>query len=102
MDVQVAVCMRQLNDNSRNPQHLFSLHLRACVSNQAHPTKAWAPSPALTLEGIRVSREKVLKLIAVGVNVVEGFSFYSKLVALLHLPRAAGWTLVLTNQQIHI
>lgn len=58
--------------------------------------------PALTLEGIRVAGDEVLKLIAVGVNVVEGFSFNSKLVALLHLPGAAGRTLVLTNQQIHI
>lgn len=56
----------------------------------------------LTLEGIRVAGEEVFKLIAVGVNVVEGFSSYSECVALLHLPGAAGWTLVLTNQQIHI
>ncbi len=58
--------------------------------------------PTLTLEGIRVAGDEVLQLIAVGVNVVEGFSFYSKLVAFLHLPGAAGRTLVLTNQQIHI
>lgn len=58
--------------------------------------------PALTLEGIRVAGDEVLQLIAVGVNVVKGFSFYSKLVALLHFPGAAGWTLVLTDQQIHI
>lgn len=58
--------------------------------------------PALTLEGIQVSGEEVLKLIAVGVDVVECFSFHSKLVALLHLPGAAGWTLVFTHQQIHI
>lgn len=57
---------------------------------------------ALTLEGIGVAGDEVLELVAVGVNVVKGFSFYSKLVALLHFPGAAGWTLVLTNQQIHI
>lgn len=56
----------------------------------------------LTLEGIRVSGQKVLQLVAVGVNIVDGFSFNSKLVTLLHLPGAAGGTLVLTNQQIHI
>lgn len=59
-------------------------------------------SSALTLEGIRVSRQKVLQLVAVGVNVVDRFSFHSKLVALLHLPGAAGGTLVLADQQIHI
>jgi len=46
--------------------------------------------------------DEVLQLVAVGMNVVEGFSFYSKLVALLHLPGAAGWTWMLTNQQIDI
>lgn len=44
---------------------------------------------ALTLEGIRVAGDEVLQLIAVGVNVVEGFPFHSKLVALLHLAGAA-------------
>lgn len=58
--------------------------------------------PALTLEGIRVAGDEVLELIAVGLNVVKGFSSYSQLVALLHLPGAARRTLVLTNQQIHI
>lgn len=57
---------------------------------------------ALTLEGIRVSGQKVLQLVAVGVDIVDGFSFDSKLVALLHLSGAAGGSLVLTNQQIHI
>lgn len=57
---------------------------------------------ALTLEGIRVAGDEVLKLVAVGVNVVKSFSFYSKLVALLHFPGAARWTIVLTNQKIHI
>ena len=57
---------------------------------------------SLTLEGIRVAGDEVLELIAVGLNVVEGFPFYSQLVALLHLPGAARRTLVLTNHQIHI
>lgn len=57
---------------------------------------------ALTLKGSRMARDDMLQLIAVGVNVVEGFSFHSKLVALFHFAGAAGWTLVLAYQQIHI
>lgn len=56
----------------------------------------------LTLEGVGVTVNDVLQLIAVRVNVVKGFTFYGQLVALLHLPGAAGWALVLAHQQIHI
>lgn len=47
-------------------------------------------------------RDDVLELVAVGVNVVEGFTLHCQLVALLHLAGAAGRALVLTDQQIHI
>lgn len=70
--------------------------------DQPHPTQAWQQRRELTLEGIRVSREEVLQLVAVGVDVVEGLPSHGKLVALLHLAGAAGRTLVLTNQQVHI
>lgn len=49
-----------------------------------------------------MSREEVLQLVAVGVDVVEGLSSHGELVALLHLAGAAGRTLVLTNQQVYI
>lgn len=71
------------------------------VSDQSPPSLELGLG-TLTLEGIRVTTDDVLKLIAVRVNVVKGFTFYSQLVALLHLPGAAGWALVLTHQQIHI
>lgn len=93
---------RQLNENSLNCDIYFpSINRPVSQTNPIQP-RLGPFVPALTLEGIRVSGEEVLELVAVGVNVVEGFSFHSKLVALLHLPGAAGRTLVLTNQQIHI
>lgn len=88
----------QLNDNTGNCNELiFSAHR----GPRTNPT-AGSFIAALTLEGIRVSGQKVLQLVAVGVDIVDGFSFDGKLVALLHLSGAAGGSLVLTNQQIHI
>lgn len=49
-----------------------------------------------------MSGEKVLELIAVGVNAVECLSSHGKLVVLLHLPGAAGRTLMLADQQVDI
>lgn len=58
--------------------------------------------PVLTLEGLSVARDEVLELKAVGANILKSFPFNSKLVALLHLPGTAGWTLMLTHQEVHI
>lgn len=66
------------------------------------PAPVWPFCLCLTLEGIGVARDEVLQLKAVGANVLKGFSFHGNLVALLHLPCAAGRTLVLANQQAHI
>lgn len=73
-----------------------------CSQAKTHPAQAWQHCRALTPEGIRVSREEVLELVAVGVNAVECLSSHGKLVVLLHLPGAAGRTLMLADQQVDV
>lgn len=73
-----------------------------CSQAKTHPAQAWHHWRALTPEGIRVSREEVLELVAVGVNAVECLSSHGKLVVLLHLPGAAGRTLMLADQQVDV